>query len=273
VPQAGIPAFAASFVSFSLLERDTAVFDQIEKLKLELTDKYVVVNTDLPELKRFDGHVGQVKTVNMNGRALVEFNAWNNIGWYDIDTHSLRVVPKPEPAVEGKKAEAPRAAAPPKAAAATPPAGEKKLSPLEMARMQGAAKGATAAKPAGDKSAPEKSAPAAPGAKSTADILAAARAAKAPSAVGDKPAAAAKPKPSTADILAAARAKTPAAASEPPAAAASAAPVAAPVAEAAPTAAKAAPQAKPTAAKTQLTPGQRPSVAEILVWCREHDAH
>ena len=47
------------------------MFDQIEKLKQELTDQYVVVNSDIPELKRFDGHVGQVKTVNMNGRALV----------------------------------------------------------------------------------------------------------------------------------------------------------------------------------------------------------
>lgn len=252
------------------------MFDQIEKLKQELTDKYVVVNSDIPELKRFDGHVGQVKTVNMSGRALVEFNAWNNIGWYDIDTHSLRVVPKPEPAAEGKKAEAP-SAAPPKAAAAKAPAGEKKLSPLEMARMQGAAKGAAPAKPVGDKQAPEttvtaKSAPAAPAAKSTADILAAARAAKVPAATGETPAAA-KPKPSTADILAAARAKNAALASDPPAAVASSAPVATPVVEEPPPAAKADPQARPAAAKTQLTPGQRPSVSEILVWCREHDAH
>ncbi len=245
------------------------MFEQIEKLKQELTDRYVVVNSDIPELKRFDGHVGQVKTVNMNGRALVEFNAWNNIGWYDIDTHSLRVVPKPEPAAEGKKTEAPRAAAP--KTAAKPPAGEKKLSPLEMARMQGAAKGAAPAKPAGDKPAPAKAAPAAAGAKSTADILAAARAAKAPAA-GDKPAGAAKPKLSTADILAAARAKTAESASEAPAPTSAVAPVATPVADESPVSAKPA-AAKPAAAKSQLTPGQRPSVSEILVWCREHDSH
>jgi hypothetical protein len=238
-----------------------AVFDQIEKLKQELTDQYVIVSSDIPELKRFDGHVGRVKTVNMNGRALVEFNAWNNIGWYDIDTHSLKVVPKPEPAAEGKKAEAPRAAAP--KAAVKPPAGEKKLSPLEMARMQGAAKGAAPAKPAGDKPAPAKPAPAAAGAKSTTDILAAARAAKAPAAAGDKPAAA-KPKLSTADILAAARAKAAESASEPPAPVTASAPAAQPVASK---------PAKAAAAKSQLTPGQRPSVSEILVWCREHDAH
>jgi hypothetical protein len=258
------------WLDFLLLERVLAVFDQIEKLKQELTDKYVVVNTDIPELKRFDGHVGQVKTVNMSGRALVEFNAWNNIGWYDIDTHSLRVVPKPEPAAEGKKSEAPRAAAAPKAVDAKPPAGEKKLSPLEMARMQGAAKSAAAAKSAGDKPATEKSAPAAPAAKSTADILAAARAAKAPAATGAMPAS--EPKPSTAEILAAARAKNAAPASEPPAAVASSA-SGGPVTEESPPPAKAAPQAKPAAAKGQLAPGQRPSVSEILVWCREHDAH
>jgi hypothetical protein len=240
-----------------------AVFDQIEKLKQELTDQYVVVNSDIPELKRFDGHVGQVKTVNMNGRALVEFNAWNNIGWYDIDTHSLKVVPKPEPAAEGKKAEAPRAAAP--QAAAKPPAGEKKLSPLEMARMQGGAKGAPPAKSAGDKPVTAKPAPASAGAKSTADILAAARAAKAPPA-----ASAAKPKLSTADVLAAARAKSAEPTSEPPEPVAASAPVATPVADEAPVVAK---PAKPAAAKTQITPGQRPNVSEILVWCREHDAH
>ena len=88
------------------------MFDQIEKLKHELTDKYVIVHEDIPELARFGGHVGRVKTVNMNGRALVEFDAWNNIGWYDIDVDCLKVVPKPEEgAAEAKKHEAPKAAA------------------------------------------------------------------------------------------------------------------------------------------------------------------
>jgi hypothetical protein len=128
---------------FSLYGRAPSVFDQIEKLKQEYTDKYVVVDASVPELKRFDGHVGVVKTVNMSGRALVEFDAWNNIGWYDIEPKSLKVVPKPEPAAEGKKQEA-KPAAKKEAAAkpAAPAAAEgKKLSPLEMARMQGAAKG------------------------------------------------------------------------------------------------------------------------------------
>ncbi len=78
------------------------MFDQIEKLKREYTDKYVVVDAAQPELARFNGFVGQVKTVNMNGRALVQFDAWLNIGWYDIDPSYLKVVPKPEPDAEKK---------------------------------------------------------------------------------------------------------------------------------------------------------------------------
>ena len=155
------------------------MFDQIEKLKQDITDKYVTVDASIPELARFEGHVGQVRTVNMNGRALVQFDAWNNIGWYDIDVGCLTVVPKPEAGAEAKKADAKRAAPKPAAKPAAA-AGEKKLSPLEMARMQGAAK------PAG-----AKAAPAAGGAKkSTADILAAARSGK--TAASDK---AARPAP------------------------------------------------------------------------------
>jgi len=249
-----------------LLQTDRSVFDQIEKLKRDLTDKYVVVVAAVPELMRFDGHVGQVKTVNMNGRALVEFDAWNNIGWYDIELDYLKVVPKPEATAEAKQPEAKREAAP-KAVPAAPVSGEKKLSPLEMARMQGAAKGG-AAKPPG-----EKPAPAGGAKKSTAEILAAARAKAAPAA-GEKPSPAPAAKMSTADILAAARAKK--------AAEAAAAPTAAPVeassgeaesAQAAPApAASTMAKPKPATSQTALTPGQRPGVSEILAWCREHDA-
>jgi len=62
------------------------VFEQIEKLKRDYTDKYVAVDASRPELKRFAGNVGVVRTVNMSGRALVEFPGYHkNIGWYDID--------------------------------------------------------------------------------------------------------------------------------------------------------------------------------------------
>jgi len=219
------------------------VLELIEKLKQDLTDKYVVVDAHVPELARFEGHVGQVKTVNMNGRALVEFDAWSNIGWYDIEPSYLKVVPKPEPTAAAGKPAA-KAAAPAKAAStAQAPAGEKKLSPLEMARLQGAAK------PAG----------AQPSAKPAAAQPAAPKAAPTAQAAGGKP--------STADILAAARggesapaAQTPAV--EPAQAAAAVETLEQPVATA----------PKPAASKPAFTAGERPSVPEILAWCRQHDA-
>jgi hypothetical protein len=148
-------------------------FDHIENVKQEYTDKYVVVDGTRPELARFKDEVGLVKTVNMSGRALVEFIDYHlNIGWYDIDLDYLKVVDKPLP--KEKKAEPKRPAAKPaaKKPAATDDGG-KKLSPLEMARMQG---GTKSAKPNADPPS-EKTAAAKPAGKmSTADILAAARA-------------------------------------------------------------------------------------------------
>ncbi len=68
------------------------MFDQIEKLKQQYTDKYVVVDGQRPELSRFVGLTGMVKTVNMSGRCLVQFDAYNNIAWYDINPTFLKVV-------------------------------------------------------------------------------------------------------------------------------------------------------------------------------------
>lgn len=185
------------------------VQEKIEKLKREWTDKYVEVVGNRPELRRFEGYTGQVKTVNMSGRALVQFDAWNNIGWYDIEPGYLTVVPKPDPAMAGKKA-------------------EKK--------------------------------PAEPVAKAA-----------------EKPAAVAKPaakggRPSVAEMLAAARANKPTAEG-------TSAAVAAPAAKPAPVAKPATekPAAKPVAEKpaggTSLPKGQRPSVAQMLTYCREHDTN
>lgn len=137
-----------------------------EKLKNELTDKYVVVNENVPELKRFVGLTGRVKTVNMNCRALVEFDGPVDISWYDIDPSCLIVVDAPQPKAKqaAPAAESKKAAAPKKPSGGKSPLemaraqgagggdGEKKLSPLELARQQGAGGGAQA-KPApeGDK--------------------------------------------------------------------------------------------------------------------------
>jgi len=125
-------------------------FAEVEQLKQKLTDKYVVVDKNAPELRRFSGLTGLVKTVNMSGRALVQFDGPVDIGWYDIDPTFLTLVDQPLP----KKVETKSAPAE-KAPAAKPAAGGK--SPLELAREQAAkaaaAKGGAApAKPAGGKS-------------------------------------------------------------------------------------------------------------------------
>lgn len=123
-------------------------FDKIEKIKTDYTDLYVTLVDSPPELTRFVGLTGQVKTVNMNGRALVEWLGYHaNIGWYDIDLDYLKVVEKPpEPEPVGKKpaAKKPAATKPSataktqaaKSAATGSPAEGKKLSPLEILRQQ-----------------------------------------------------------------------------------------------------------------------------------------
>src|SRR6476469_7555796 len=96
--------------------------DKIEQMKRDYTDKYVLVDGNRPELARFRDVVGRVKTVNMNGRALVEFDDYHlNIGWFDIAPEYLKVVDKPPP--RDKKAEAKaKADAKPAAAKAAAPA-------------------------------------------------------------------------------------------------------------------------------------------------------
>jgi hypothetical protein len=144
------------------------MFDAVERLKREFTDKYVEVDAARPELARFKGMTGQVKTVNMSGRALVQFDRDNNIGWYDIGLDFLKVVPKPEPKPEEAKAkpksEKPQTSADSPAVAPKPVAGgekaptaaekkpaaatgEKKPSVAEMLRAQAAAKAAGGAAP------------------------------------------------------------------------------------------------------------------------------
>jgi hypothetical protein len=181
-----------------------------EKLKQKLTDKWVMVDSSVPELRRFANWTGKVKTVNMSCRALVEFDGPVDIGWYDIDPAFLTVVdgPRPKAAPEAKaKAAAP--AAEKKPAAAAKPAG---LSPLEAARAQGAAKAGAAPAAA----APAAVAPVAGKKPSPLDMIRKQGAAKpggaaTPAAPTPEPAAQAAPAPATA---------TPA---EPPAAAAPAA--------------------------------------------------
>lgn len=235
-------------------------FDQIEDLKRQYTDKYVLVDTSRPELRRFQGETGRVKTVNMSGRALVQFDMANNIGWYDIALDYLHVVDGPQARPTEAEGGHARAAAPAKVKPESPAAA------------------------AGGKKVPEPTA----GKKSTADVLAAARAAKgaagapaakapaakAPAAgkpAGAKPAAG---KLSTAEILAAARAAKEHPPEEEPAPVAEASAEEAEVEELEAEAAQAelaAPVARP--AKAAGGSGAVPTTtAEKIAWCREHDA-
>ena len=52
-----------------------------ESLKREWTDQYVEVRPEQPELRRFQGIVGRVVTVNCNNKAIIDFQ---DGGWYDI---------------------------------------------------------------------------------------------------------------------------------------------------------------------------------------------
>lgn len=161
---------------------------QAEELKQAWTDKYVVVQSGVAELRRFQGLTGTVKTVNMSGRALVQFDGPVDIGWYDIDPAYLQQVAQPLPKktsgheAKGHAAEAP--AAKPAAAAAAKgvnpldairkggaakpaaaPAAGGKPSPLDLIRQQGGAKSPPAAESSASASAPAPaSEPAAPAA-------------------------------------------------------------------------------------------------------------
>ncbi len=213
------------------------MFDVIERLKSEWTDRYVVVDAAVPELTRFGQATGLVRTVNMNGRCLVEFDQFNNTAWYDIDPSYLTVVPKPEPKPAGEK---PAKAAPAKPAATKAEGG-----------------GQPAAKT---------------GKPSTADILAAARGKKAAAKPAAKPGGG---RPSTADILAMARGK--AAASQPEAAPVEEAAAAEQAAsEPEPTAqepkVESEARAEPAAAVAETADGPLPTTtSEKIAWCRAHD--
>ncbi len=281
------------------------IFENIEKLKKQYTDKYVVVDAARPELARFAGLTGTVKTVNMSGRALVEFDGYNNIGWYDIDLSFLKIVDAPPPKPEAKKEAKPAkpAAEKPAAKAAPAVAPVAKSAPVakaaggqSIAEILAAARskpgGAPAAAPVAQ--AKPAAAPAAGKKLSPAEILAAARAnkagaasapaAKTEAAAAPKPVAAAKPaapapaakadpkKMSMAEILAAARGNKTGAAAAAPAAAPP--PAAEPVAEEPAADEPAVPLATPAPAAA-LGGGKKAPVssyAEMIAHCRKVDS-
>ena len=121
--------------------------ERVDKLTAEYVDQYVAIDGERPELARFVDMVGRVRAISFNGRALVEFDANNNRGRYDIGLDYLKVVDKPEPPPVKAKLPAKKAAPAPapepqasdeKPAAAAPDEDkpDAKLSPLEVARMK-----------------------------------------------------------------------------------------------------------------------------------------
>ncbi|WP_373652753.1 hypothetical protein [Schlesneria sp. DSM 10557] len=165
--------------------------ERAEKLKELLTDKFVVVDASVPELRRFENWTGKVRTVNMNCRALVEFDGPVDIGWYDIDPDYLKVVDAPvkkaPPAAKTAPAAKPPVAAGAPSAAPKPAAAGK--SPLDAIRAQQSAKAAAASSAAPT---------AAPGKPSPLDMIRKQQAAKAAAAAAAPAESVATPAPTAA---------------------------------------------------------------------------
>lgn len=168
-------------------------FERIDRLRREWSDKYVEVDAGVPALRRFAGRVGRVMTINMNGRALVQFAGTNDIGWYDIDLARLQVVATPP--LEGQTTAGPaKPKAPPRDVVEASKENVRKASAEEAAAAFAdetvdsltAELAIQAVDPSGDTTMSDDSvdslaateAPTTKQALSTADILAAARAAK-----------------------------------------------------------------------------------------------
>ena len=185
--------------------------ERAEQLKRELTDKWVVVASQVPELRRFAELTGKVRTVNMNCRALVEFDGPEDISWYDIDPQFLTVVDEPRP----KKQEEPKAKPTAEKKAAAPAAAPAGGSPLDQIRAGGGGAGKpAAAAPAGgsplDKiraGGAAKPAAAPSGGGSPLDQIRASAGSAAPAPAADKPA---EPEPTPEPEPAAAAASEPA---------------------------------------------------------------
>lgn len=73
---------------------NTVEMEKNDVLKREWTDQFVLVNPERPELKRFEGIVGRVVTVNFNNKAVIDFQ---DGGWYDV-TASTDCLRKLDPA-------------------------------------------------------------------------------------------------------------------------------------------------------------------------------
>jgi len=73
--------------------------DEVERLRERYTGQYVEVASQRPELARFQGQTGRIRTVNLNGLALVQFEGANQ-AWFDLPIDDLRVVENPQAKAE-----------------------------------------------------------------------------------------------------------------------------------------------------------------------------
>jgi len=81
----------------SQIKRDEIMLrEQLEQLRQEYIGRYVTVESDAPELAALRGRLGQVKTINSNGHALIRFEGAHE-SWHDIEMDCVKVVDEPEP--------------------------------------------------------------------------------------------------------------------------------------------------------------------------------
>ena len=71
--------------------------DTLDDLRTKWTDQFVRARPEHADLKRFEGRIGRVVTVNWSGKAIVDFA---DGAWYDIpaDESHLSVVAADDPA-------------------------------------------------------------------------------------------------------------------------------------------------------------------------------
>ena len=107
--------------------------ERIEKLRQEYTGQRVTVDASRPELARFADAPAVVKTVNFNGRALIQFDGADR-SWHDVGLDYLKVIDTiDEPQAEAAENES-AATEPEKPTLAA--MGKAGLSRLELARME-----------------------------------------------------------------------------------------------------------------------------------------
>lgn len=69
--------------------------EHLEALKQQYVGRTVEISSARPQLARFAGRKGLVKTINFNGQALVQFEGPDQ-AWYDVDLDQLTIVTDPD---------------------------------------------------------------------------------------------------------------------------------------------------------------------------------